>query len=183
MNQDVTGVGVFINPLDPSAGLVPFSEVSKTDRTRQFYAEYAVGKLRIDSEYRRFTHDGVINRTLLETVSGTRGWYFSGAYRVVKRLELGSYYSHYSITDVSVAGALAPFAPSDTDTSLPGNHIYDKVVTARVDLKRYWNVKAEGHLMDGYAGSVFPSGFYPQVNPQGFKPKTNALVLKTSVNF
>ncbi len=78
---------------------------------------------------------------------------------------------------------MAAFTPSDTDTSLPANHIYDKVVTTRIDLKRYWNVKVEGHFMDGYAGSVFPSGFYPQVNPQGFKPNTNALVLKTSVNF
>jgi hypothetical protein len=37
--------------------------------------------------------------------------------------------------------------------------------------------------MNGYAGSVFPSGFYPQQNPQGFKDNTNALVLTTSVNF
>ncbi len=183
INQDVTGKGVFTNPLDPTAGLVPFSEVSKNDRTRQFYAEYLVGKLRIDSEYRRYLHDGVINRNLVETVAGVRGWYVSGDYRVVKRLALGSYYSRYTITDIPIAGALAPFAPHDTDTSLPGNHIYDKVVTARVDLKRYWNVKAEGHFMDGYAGSVFPSGFYPQVNPQGFQAKTNALVMKTSVNF
>ena len=183
MNQDVTGKGRFVNPLDPTAGLVPFSEVSKTDRTRQFYAEYAFGKLRIDSEYRRFTHDGVINRTLLETVVGVRGWYVSGAYRVARRLDLGSYYSHYSITDVSVAGPLAAFTPTQTDTSLPANHIYDKVVTARLDVKRYWNIKVEGHFMDGDAGSTFPSGFYPQVNPQGFQAKTNALVLKTSLNF
>lgn len=183
MNQDVTGKGRFINPIDPSAGFVPFSEVSKTDRIRQFYAEYDVGKLRIDSEYRRFTHDGVINRSLLETVVGVRGWYVSGAYRVARRLDLGSYYSHYSITDVPVGGPLAAFTPKQTDTSLPANHIYDKVVAARVDLKRYWNVKIEGHFMDGDAGSTFPSGFYPQVNPQGFKHKTNALVLKTSVNF
>jgi hypothetical protein len=128
-------------------------------------------------------HEGVINRTEIDSVTGTRGWYVSGTYRVIKRLELGSYYSHYSITDVAVAGTLAAFSPADTNTSLPANHIYDKVITARIDLKRYWNVKIEGHFMNGYAGSVFPSGFYPQENPQGFKPDTNALVLKTSINF
>jgi len=183
MNQDVTGRGLWIDPLDVSAGFAPFAEVSKTDRTRQFFAEYTVGKLRIDSEYRRFVHEGVINRNEIDSVTGTRGWYVSGAYRLAKRLDLGSYYSHYSLTDVAIAGTLAAFSPVDTNTSLPANHIYDKVITARVDLKRYWNVKVEGHFMDGYAGSVFPSGFYPQVNLQGFKPDTNALVVKTSVNF
>ena len=183
LNQDVTGRAKFVNPLNPGAGVVPYKEVSKSDRTRQFYAEYAVGKLRIDSEYRRFVHDGVVNRTLAETVTGTRGWYISGAYRVIKRVELGSYYSHYSITNVGIAGTLAALVPAETDTSLPANHIYDKVIAVRIDLKRYWNVKVEGHFMDGYAGSNFPSGFYPQVNPLGFKDNTNALVLTTSVNF
>jgi hypothetical protein len=183
VNQDVTGRGEWVDPIDPSAGLVPYSEVSKTDRTRQFYAEYTVGKLRIDSEYRRFVHEGVINRTEIDNVTGIRGWYVSGAYRVVKQLELGSYYSHYSLTNVAIAGTLAAFSPVDTNASLPKNHIYDKVITARIDLKRYWNVKIEGHFMDGYAGSIFPSGFYPQVNLQGFKPDTNALVVKTSIYF
>jgi hypothetical protein len=183
MNQDVTGRGVWVDPLDPNAGFAPFSEVSKSDRTRQFFAEYTVGRLRVDSEYRRYVHEGVINRAEADSVNGTRGWYVSGAYRVIKQLELGSYYSRYSLTDVTIAGDLEAFSPVDTDTSLPANHIYDKVITARIDLKRYWNVKIEGHFMNGYAGSIFPSGFYPQENQQGFKPDTNALVLKTSINF
>ena len=116
-------------------------------------------------------------------MTGIRGWYVSGAYRVDKRLEVGSYYSHYSLTDVAIAGTIAAFSPPQTDTSLPANHIYDKVVVARIDIKRYWNVKVEGHFMDGHAGSIFPSGFYPQQNLQGFKSKTDALVLKTSINF
>jgi hypothetical protein len=74
-------------------------------------------------------------------------------------------------------------APNQTDTNLPANHIYDKVVTGRVDLNKFWNVKVEGHFMSGYGASTFPDGFYPEVNPQGFKPNTNALVLKTGFNF
>jgi hypothetical protein len=70
-----------------------------------------------------------------------------------------------------------------SDTSLPSNHIYDKVVTARVDLTKNWNVKVEGHFMGGYGLGSYPDGFYPQVNLQGFKPNTNALVVKTSINF
>jgi hypothetical protein len=182
MNEDLTGKATFPNPLDPSAGLVPYSEVSKADWTNQFYGQYIAGKLQIDSEYRRFVHDGVLNLGLLESITDARGWYISGAYRVAKRLELGSYYSHYSITSVA-GGTLSAFAPHETDTSLPANHIYDKVVTARIDVQKYWNVKVEGHFMDGFGSSTYPNGFYPQVNPQGFKPNTNALVVRTSVNF
>jgi hypothetical protein len=111
-----------------------------------------------------------------------RGWYASGAYRILKRLEVGSYYSRYTISSV-FDGPPAVVLPNQTDTSLPASHIYDKVITGRVDLNRFWNVKVEGHFMNGYGASTYPDGFYPQVNPQGFKPNTNALVLKTSVNF
>jgi hypothetical protein len=91
-------------------------------------------------------------------------------------------YSRYAITNVS-GGPEGAYVPSQTDTSLPANHIYDKVITARVDLKKFWNVKVEGHFMNGYGFSTFPDGFYPEVNPQGFKPNTNALVVKSGINF
>jgi hypothetical protein len=61
--------------------------------------------------------------------------------------------------------------------------MYDKVITARVDLNRFWNLTVEGHFMDGYASGSYPEGFYPQVNPQGFQPNTDALVVKTGINF
>ena len=185
MNEDVTDEAKFINPLDPGAGFVPESGRSKADWTNQFYGEYTVGKLRIDSEYRRFVHneqDQSADIVLVEIYDDVRGWYVSGSYRVTKRLALGSYYSRYSVTSVA-GGLLAPYAPHQTDTSLPANHIYDKVISARVDLKRYWNVKVEGHFMNGYEYSSYPDGFYPQVNPQDFKPNTNALVVKTGINF
>jgi hypothetical protein len=111
-----------------------------------------------------------------------RGWYVSGAYRICKRLQIGSYYSHYTITNV-VTGALSAFYPPATDTSLPANHIYDKVITARFDLDRFWNVKVEGHFMNGYGSGPYPNGFYTQENPQGFIPNTNALVVKTGITF
>lgn len=182
MNEDISGKGTYLNPSNPGAGLVPYSEASKADWTNQFYGEYTVGKLRIDSEYRRFLHDGIVNRGSLETITDVRGWYVSGVYRVIKRLALGSYYSRYSVTSVA-GGKLANLVADQTDTSLPANHIDDRVITARVDLNKFWNVKVENHFMNGYGNSTYPDGFYPQVNPQGFKPKTNALVVKTSLNF
>jgi hypothetical protein len=138
--------------------------------------------MQIDSEYRRYLYDIIIDATLLQTAVDVRGWYVSGAYRISKRLAVGSYYSRYSITRAST-GPIAGLFPDQSDTGLPANHVYDKVVTSRVDLNQFWNVKVEGHFMDGYGVSTFPNGFYPQVNLLGFKPNTNALVLKTSVNF
>jgi len=182
MDEDVTEKGTFVNPMNPAGGFVPYSGVSKADWTNQFYGQYTRGKLQIDSEYRRFLFDQVANRGLLQSTTDLRGWYVAGSYRLIKRLALGSYYSHYSITLVT-AGILAPYVPDQTDTSLPAEHVYDKVITARLGLTHYWNVKLEGHFMNGYGVCSYPDGFYPQVNPQGFKPNTDALVLKTSLNF
>jgi hypothetical protein len=165
-----------------SARTLPYSTVSKPVWTNQVYGQYSRGRLQIDSEYRRYLYHLVVNRDLLETTVKLRGWYVSGAYRINKRLALGSYYSRYSITRAST-GPIAALFPDHSDTGLPANHVYDKVVPARVDLNRFWNAKVEGHFMDGYGVSTFPNGFYSQVNPAGFKPNTNALVLKTSVNF
>ena len=180
-NEDISGKGTFLNPA-VSPQTLPYTSVTKADWTNQFYGQYSRGKLQVDSEYRRFLYDIIINGTLLETAVDVRGWYVSGSYGITKRLTLGSYYSRYSITRAS-SGPLAALFPDQTDTSQPSNHVYDKVITGRIDLNRFWNVKAEGHFMDGYGVSTYPNGFYPQVNAQGFVPDTRALVLKTSLNF
>jgi hypothetical protein len=183
LDQDTSGKGTSASPLNPTGGVIPYSESSKADWTNQFYGQYVRGKLHIDSEYRRYLRDQLIFNGTLTNITDVRGWYVSGAYRINRRLELGSYYSHYSITSRFYGALAAAGVPNETDTSLPANHIYDKVVTARVDLRRFWNVKLEGHFMNGYGSSTYPDGFYPQVNLQGFKSNTNALVLKTSLNF
>ena len=188
MNEDITGTGSAITLPNPGAGGLPYpgtspySEHSKADWTNQFYGRYTLGKLRIDSEYRRYLRDQIIYSGALKNVTDVRGCYVSGAYRVMKRLALGSYYSRYTITNIS-GGHPGGGGSPPTDTSLPGNHIYDKVVTARVDFNKFWNLKVEGHFMNGYGASTYPDGFYLQVNPQGFQPNTNALVIKTGINF
>jgi hypothetical protein len=185
MNEDITGQATAKNPSSLGPAYFPESDHSKADWTNQFYGKYTVGKLRIDSEYRRFLNNAYYSSfgsVALTNITDVRGWYVSGTYRVMKRLALGSYYSRYAITSVT-GGPQGAYVPSQTDTSLPPNHIYDKVITARVDLKRFWNLKVEGHFMNGYGFSTFPDGFYPEVNPQGFKPNTNVLVVKTEVNF
>lgn len=181
LNEDVTGKGLFMNDFAPSPEWVPYRQSSKASWTNQFYAEYTVRKLHIDSEYRRYFRDQVVSNGASTVANDVRGWYVSGSYRIMKRLELGSYYSRYSIT--SFFGGPVILAPDETDTSLPTNHVYDKVITGRIDLYRFWNVKIEGHFMNGYADDAYPNGFYPQVNPSGYKPNTDALVLKSGFNF
>ena len=108
---------------------------------------------------------------MFSVTTDTRGWYTAASYRISKRLELGSYYSRL----------VAAWA---TNHDNPDNHLYDKVVTARVDLNSHWNVKVEGHFMDGYgAPQMYPAGFYTTDNPQGLKPKTNFLMIRTGWNF
>jgi hypothetical protein len=185
LNEDITAQATTPNP-SGSPAFFPESDHSKADWTNQFYGEYNVGKLRIDSEYRRFLHAAnysTFGVLVLTNETDVRGWYVSGTYRVVKRFSVGSYYSRYALTSVSGGPDAAYAPPNQTNTSLPGNHIYDKVISGRVDLTKFWNVKVEGHFMDGYGFSTFPNGFYPEVNPQGFAPNTKALVIKTGVNF
>ncbi len=185
VDEDITAQATARNPTNVGPPFSSESDRSKADWTSQFYGEYSRGKLRLDSEYRRFVHEGVYSAygaVVLTNVTAVRGWYVSGTYRINKRLALGSYYSRYAITSVS-SGAEAVYAPDQTDTSLPLNHVYDKVISARVDLKKFWNLKLEGHFMNGYGASTFPDGFYPEVNAGGFSNNTNALVVKTGISF
>lgn len=159
--------------------LTPSLEWSKDDFVNQYYASYSKGNLRVDSEYRRYYRDQDIFSGAFEIQTDIRPWYVSGSYRINKRLELGSYYSHFIINgNINVPGQ--SFSPSVSD---PDRHLYDKVVTARIDLKRFWYAKIEGHFMDGYGGYYYPDGFYPMVNPQGVTPNTNALVIKSGLYF
>ncbi len=167
MDENITGRGTaaFFGPV------APYEEHSNKDQANQVYGQYLVGNLRVEGEYRRWWRDQEIFNGTFSVTTDTRGWYASAAYRISKRIELGSYYSRL----------VAVWA---TDHSAPDNHLYDKVVTARVDLTRFWNVKLEGHFMDGYgAPSMYPVGFYTQDNPQGLKPQTKLLLLRTGFNF
>ena len=182
MNQDITGRGSAVSLSSPAREIVPNTESSKADWTNQFYGQYIVRKVRIDSEYRRYLRDQVILNGTSENITDVRAWYVSGAYRATKWFEVGSYYSRYSITSI-LEGAVAAFVTSQTDTSLPANHIYDKVLTVRLNFNRFWSAKVEGHFMNGYGNSTYPDGFYPQVNPRGFSPNTNVLLVKTGISF
>jgi hypothetical protein len=167
-NQDST----YLYTVNLPSGPIPIRTSDKADWTNQFYGEYSWKKLLVDTEFRRTWDDnGVTNVSEIQV--NIHAWYIGGAYRIVKRVQLASYYSHYWIgfplADVEPAGS---------------GHINDKVVTGRVDINRFFSLKIEGHFMAG-AGlpGDYPDGFYLVNNPQGLKPETNALVVKGGFNF
>ncbi len=170
MNEDIDGYGT-TTAFGP---MTPYHEWSRADWTNQYYGQYVHNKLQIESEYRRYWRDQEIFSGFLRVQTNVQGWYAAGAYRVAKRLQLGSYYSRYWLY-------VPPWFGLGSEQS---GHIHDKVITGRVDLNRLMNVKVEGHFLDGYGvPGYYPDGFYNVDNPQGLKPNTNALVLKTSLNF
>jgi hypothetical protein len=177
MNQHPSGSGIG-NPSGPLGG-VAFRQDSKKREISQFYVQYLVKGLHVDGEYHRDYRDQTISVPAINQLSdvqwNARSWYISGAYRLSHRVEVGSYYSFFTPNQ-------------NVDTSLPGNHIYDKVATARFDLKSFWTVKVEGHFIDGYGAIDSARGFYdgfpgPGSVGSGFKPQTNMLMVRTGFSF
>ena len=101
----------------------------------------------------------------------TESWFASAAYRVNSKLQVGYYHSNFHVDN--------PAVPTDPNS----NHIYDEVGTARYDFNRNWDLKVEGHFMNGYGDAYNAQGFYTRWNPNGIKPTTDMLVMRTSFNF
>jgi hypothetical protein len=180
MDEDPTGIGTFnANYVHlPGGTSVPYQETSIKTQTSQFYGQYSIGNLQVNAEYRRNWSDKKIYNGIFEMATDNRAWYVSGAYRICRHLELGSYYSR------SVTGYLTTIPiPKDPGQSAPNRHVYDKVVSARVDLTSFWSLKFEGHFMDGNGSRFYPNGFYENNNSAGFQPNTNALVIRTGLTF
>lgn len=185
VGADIEGEGMwdFVIPGSPP-GTPPVRVLSREhshrDWTNQFFAQYLAGGLRVAAEYQRHWRDQVIQNGRYEITCDVRGWYLSASYRISKRLELGAYYSRWAVSWFTTL----PTVVQPPNQESPDRHLYDKVFAARVDLNRHWNLKIEGHFMDGFGGQYsYPSGFYPQDNPQGLRPRTNLLLLRTGWNF
>jgi hypothetical protein len=165
MHQSTAGGGTLL------AQQTPFSRTKETQMS-VFYADYVLGNLHISGEYSRNpkTVHFVATPAIPLLRQDTLAWSTSVAYRLSKHLELGTYHTRF-ISDTK------------KDWSALSNHIYDQVVTARVDITRYWNFKVEGHFMDGYGSVSSAHGFYLAQNPHGYQPTTNMLVLRTGFNF
>jgi hypothetical protein len=146
-------------------------------------AQYSSGAWKIEWERSRATSVssvgnpyGVHGPPSVEVPLDIRAWYASITYRFSKYLEVGTYHSRFYPNADRQIPALGTYQPD------AARHVYDQALTARFDLKTYWDLKIEGHFMDGYAVPATSRGFYPQDNPQGLQPKTNLLVLRLGFN-
>jgi hypothetical protein len=165
LKEDITTKGYF------KVNHNPYVRYTVKDSMPAFYAQYTYGNFRFDGEYRNedkvtegLSITGVLNNNPPQQ-NDIRMGYVSAAYRISKRVEIGTYHSRYYPTWHSIH-------------SLPADHLFDQAVTARFDLNNYFDFKVEGHFMDGDPTGNATRGFYPQENPTGLRPKTDLLVLR-----
>jgi hypothetical protein len=149
------------------------------------YADYTHGNWHFSAEGRTDHHiylttiaPAIFGPGESATDEGFTAWYVTAAYRISKRLEVGTYRSQY---ECSPSPSLDPTQPTVVDPN--SKHIYDQTVTARIDLTKFWNVKLEGHFIQGYGNNYAARGFYPANNPGGLQPNTNLLSVRTGWNF
>jgi hypothetical protein len=152
--------------------IFPFG-LKDNDNTAAYYVAYNMHNLTLDGEYRR---EILIGSSRVGPIPASgfnedqRAWYVSAAYSISKRLELGAYHSRF-------------YPLYDQDHAPAANHMFDTVAAAKINLAGRWDLKIEGHFMDGYGTPYSFRGFYPQDNLSGLKPRTNLLVIRTGWNF
>lgn len=154
-----------------NAMLMPFTVTSDPARRQALYADYQGSRVRLSGELRReFTVLNLEPAVFPRSETPSRAWFAAVSYRLFEKLEVGSYHSNF------VYNANLPSSDAN-------NHIYDTAVSSRLDLNRFWNVKVEGHFIDGNGNSALARGFYRRNNLSGFSQKTRMLVIRTGLNF
>jgi hypothetical protein len=130
------------------------------------YAQFGRGKWFFAGEYARGPFVDLIHTPIgaITLPFDIRSWYAMGSYRISKKLQVGSYYSHY------INAAL--------DTAMPQNHSKDWTLSTRYDFNSYFYAKLEDHFVHGTG-----LGFYDSTNPNGVRPDTNILAVKLGFSF
>ena len=134
--------------------------------TPSMYAQFSRGKVYLAAEYDREPVNATITigSTVLPFVVDGRSWFAMGSYRLSKKFQAGSYYSHY----VNKAA----------DTTQPANYSKDWVVSGRYDFNSYFYGKIEGHFLHGTN-----LGYYTSTNPNGLTPNSKMLAAKIGFTF
>lgn len=153
------------------------------------FGQYAARRLRIDAEFAWQPTKVLIQdfgfAGQLPTEYNDLSWYVSAASRLHKRLEVGSYYSSFQPDPTQrivglrpTEAAQVPPLGSGAPPGLATSPIHDQAFTTRLDLARHWDLKLEGHLMDGTGSTISFRGFYDRANPKGLERRTNLIVLR-----
>ena len=134
--------------------------------TMAYYARWDRGRVHLAGEYWRTPLNIwlTVGPNAMPYLVDQRAWYPMASYSVMKRLQIGGYYSHY----VNKAG----------DTSLPANYSKDWVISGRYDFNNYFYGKLEGHFLHGTG-----LGYYTSTNPDGLKPNSNLLAARIGFSF
>ncbi len=130
------------------------------------YAEWTRGRLHVAGEYQRSPLLPVVTvgTTVVPVPLDQRAWYVMADFRVSRKVQAGSYYSHY----VNKA----------EDTSMPTNYSKDWVISGRYNFNEYFYGKLEGHLLHGNG-----LGYYASDNPNGLRPKTAMVAARLGFTF
>jgi hypothetical protein len=131
-----------------------------------YYAQFTKGKFYFATEYDKTPASGTLTlgTMIIPVPQDLRSWYAMGSYRLLKKLHVGGYYSHY------VNKAL--------DTSQPASYSNDWVVSSRYDFDSFFYAKLEQHFLRGDA-----LGYYASTNPNGLHPNSNILAAKIGFSF
>lgn len=130
------------------------------------YAQFTRGKFYLGTEYDKAPYNEflTLGQQQIYLPTDARAWYVMGSYRLTKRFQAGSYYSHY------INKAL--------DTSLPANYSKDFVLSERYDFNSYFYAKIEDHFLHGTG-----LGYYQSTNPNGLQTNSNILAAKIGFSF
>jgi hypothetical protein len=134
--------------------------------TLAYYAQFNRGKLHLAGEYWRVPLYIVLNVGPNNIVMpmDSRAWYPMASYDLTKRLQVGSYYSHY--------------VNKTQSTQEYVSYSKDWVVSGRYNFNSYFYGKLEAHFLHGTG-----LGYYQSTNPDGLKPTTNMLAARVGFSF
>jgi hypothetical protein len=131
-----------------------------------YYAEWSRGKWYVAGESWRVPI--ALNlQAGIESVSipvDQRSWYPMVSYQLTKKLQVGTYYSHY----INKAG----------DVSQPENQSKDWALSGRYNFNSNFYAKVETHFLHGTG-----IGYYAASNPDGLKPKSVLLAARVGFTF
>jgi hypothetical protein len=164
MKLDTTTRGSYLS------NQVPYVNHTRNNQIVAFYAQQTIGKLTLNAEYRKENRDTVYNsangQMAAPSIRNSRQGYVTAAYRLTKWLELGTYHSRFVLNWHLNHGD-------------PRNHVFEQAATARFDLTDYFDLKVEGHWIDGaMINSGLNRGFYAAPNPNGLAPEMRLFVVR-----
>jgi hypothetical protein len=164
------GSTAFAEDLQGNAGAVSY-QAARNVVTQQ-YAKFERGKFLAAFELRRmpvafsFTANTSGGPVTIPSPDDWRSWYGMTSYRVTKKLQVGTYYSH----SVEAGGG--------ANTSHIGNYSKDWTISGRYDFTSHFYAKLEEHFLHGT-----DLGYYSDSNPNGLKPRSNILAARIGFSF